>query len=157
MADEKQMKSAEATYKLLCQMLDENDWKYEKNDEKMVVHFIVQGDDIPMDFIAAIDADRYLIRIMSRLPFNFGEDARVAGAIVTGQVNYKLAEGSFEYDYTDGEVRFKLTSSYRDSLISKDLFNYMIQLACWTVDKYNDQFLLVAKGLLSADEFIAKL
>ena len=157
MADEKQMKSAEAAYKLLCDMLDEDDWKFERSDDKLAVRFIVQGEDIPMEFVAAIDPDRYLIRIVSRLPFHFGEDARVAGAIVTGQVNFKLAEGCFDYDFSDGEVRFKLTSSYRDSLISKELFNYMIRLACYTVDMYNDTFMLVAKGMLSADEFIAKL
>lgn len=157
MADEKQMKSARVMYDTLVKMLDENEWKYEKNEEKLVVHFLVQGEDIPMDFVLAIDPDRYLIRILSRLPFKFGEEERVAGAIVTGQINYKLAIGSFEYDFSDGEVTFKVTSSYRDSLISKELFNYLIQLSCYTVDKYNDQLLLVAKGMLSVDDFIAKL
>ena len=40
-----------------------------------------------------------------------------------------------------------------DSLISKDLFEYMIIIAIHTVDKYNDKFFMLAKGQMSIEEF----
>ena len=122
----------------------------------MVVTFTSAGDDIPMEFVVFIDTDRQLVRMLSRLPFKFPEDNRVNGAVATSYINYKLADGSFDYDYSTGEVTFRLTATFIDSLISEDLLLYMVACACYTVDEYNDKLLMVAKGMLPIDQFISE-
>lgn len=153
MADEKELKNAQTVYKALCDMLDEKGVRYEKVPEKMSVHFIMSGEDIPMDIVVAIDADRELIRMFSPLPFAFSEEKRVEGAIATCQANYKLVDGSFDYNIRDGRIIFRLTSSYAQSLISKELLAYMIACLCFTVDEYNDKFLMIDKGMLAIEDF----
>ncbi len=153
MADEKQLKNAQIVYKTLCDMMDERELHYEKTPEKLSVHFIMSGDDIPMDVVAVIDAERELIRMFSVLPFAFSEEKRAEGAIATCQANYKLVDGSFDYDIRDGRIIFRMTSSYVQSLISKELLAYMIACLCWTVDEYNDKFLMIDKGMLSIEDF----
>ncbi len=49
-----------------------------------------------------------------------------------------------------------MTSSYIDSLISKDVFEYMVAVASYTVDEYNDKFFMLAKGQLPIEEFFKK-
>ena len=156
MADENKLATAQAAYKTLLKALDAIDWKYDKNDEKLRIDFSVKGDDLPMSFIMLIDVDRQLVRLMSFLPFNFPEDKRLEGAIATSFVNYKLADGSFDYDITDGETSFRLTSSFRNSLISESLLRYMVQCAIYTVDKYNDKLFMIAKGMLSLENFLSE-
>ena len=64
------------------------------------------------------------------------------------------ADGSFDLDIRDGELSFKLTSSYMDSLLSKDALNYMFAMACMIVDRYNDRLVLVNEGLLNPFEVV---
>lgn len=156
MADEKQVRSARNVYDSLCEMLDEMKWRYNKFPEDLVVRFDVTGDDLPMQFVIAVDAERQLVRLLSPVPTKFGEDKRVEGAIATSQVNYKLADGSFDFSYEKGEVLFRMTSSFRDSLISKEMLSYMIRCACYTVDEYNDKFFMLAQGKMQIEDFFKK-
>ena len=156
MADENNIKQAKTVYNTLCKALDSKKWKYQRHPEDMVGTFTSTGDDIPMEFVVFIDSDRQLVRMLSRLPFKFPEDNRVDGAAATSYITYKLADGSFDYDYSTGEVTFRLTATFIDSLISEDLLLYMVACACYTVDEYNDKLLMVAKGMLPIDQFISE-
>ena len=156
MSDEKKMELAKQVYKTLCDAIENREWKFGKDEEKLLVHFGVNGDDIPMQFILVVDAERQLIRLMSPMPFKMSEAKRMEGAIATCAATYGMADGSFDYDLSDGEIVFRMTASFRESLIGEGLFQYMISCACAMVDKYNDMFLAIDKGLLSITDFIAK-
>ncbi len=157
MDDAKKSKNARSAFQTLLNALDGMDWKYDQDDEKLRVDFSVQGDDLPMDFTVMIDDDRQLVRLISFLPFKFPKETRVEGAIATSQINYKLADGSFDYDLTDGEVSFRQTSSFRASLISPKMLQLMVNCAACTVDDYNDRLFMLSKGVLSLDDFIRAL
>ncbi len=156
MADEKQLKKAKTVFDSLCSMLDGKKGRYDKHEDDLVVTFIVGGDDIPMHMIIKVDAERELVRLVSPIPVVFEDDKRVEGAIATSQVNYRLADGSFDYDFREGKVLFRMTSSFRDSLISEDLLEYMMGCASYTVDEYNDKFLMLAKGMIPLEYFFNK-
>ena len=156
MAEDMKLKNAQSVYKTLCDTLDARKWRYDKHPEDLIVRFEVVGEDLPMEFIAKIDVERELIRLVSFLPFKFSEAKRVEGAIATSQANFRLCDGSFDYNILDGKVNFRMTSSFRDSLISQELFAYMIDCACDTVDDFNDKFLMLDKGVLELEEFFKK-
>jgi len=156
MADATLMAKAKEIYNTLCVALDARKWKYQKDEEKLVIFFGVNGEDIPMQFVIVVDAERQLVRMMSPLPFKMREDKRMEGAIATCVANYGMVDGSFDINLADGAISFRLTASYRDSQISDKLFQYMISCTCVTVDKYNDQFMALDKGLISISDFIAK-
>ncbi len=128
----------------------------EKHEDDLVVTFILGGDDIPMQFVLNVDSDRQLIRLLSPIPVTFEGDKRIEGAIATCQANYRIADGSFDFDFKQGRILFRMTSSYIDSLISKDVFEYMVAVASYTVDEYNDKFFMLAKGQLPIEEFFKK-
>lgn len=156
MADEKKMELAQQVYQTLCEAIETRQWRYQKDEEKLLVHFGVSGDDIPMRFVIVVDADRQLIRSMSPLPFKMSESKRMEGAIATCVASYGMADGSFDYDLSDGTIVFRMTASFRESLIGEGLFQYMISCSCAMVDKYNEQFLAIDKGLMSIGDFIAR-
>lgn len=156
MSDAKKLKNAKNVYNTLCEMLDDIKFHYEKHEEDLVVTFTVTGDDLPMRFVLNVDAERELIRLISPIPVVFEGEKRLDGAIATCQVNYRLADGSFDYDYKAGKILFRMTSSFMDSLISKDLFEYMVAVSSHTIDEFNDKFLMLAKGALSVKDFFPK-
>ena len=156
MVDEKKMELAKQVYQTLCEAIERREWNFGKDEEKLLVHFGVSGDDIPMQFILIVDAERQLIRLMSPIPFKMSESKRMEGAIATCAASFGMADGSFDYDLSDGTIVFRMTASFRESLIGEGLFQYMISCSCAMVDKYNDQFLALDKGIMSITDFIAK-
>lgn len=157
MIDESKISLAKNIYDTLCEAIEKREWHFDKDEEEMVVHFSVSGDDIPMQFIMVVDAERQLIRLMSPMEFKMSESKRMDGAIATCVASYGLADGSFDYDLSDGTIIFRMTASFRESIIGEGLFQYMISCSCAIVDKYNDKFLAIDKGLMSINEFIASM
>lgn len=156
MEKEKKIKNAKQAYETLCAALDGMGWKYKRDDEKLLVRFGATGNDLSTSFIIMADIERQLIRLMGVLPFEMNEDKRVEGSIATNFANYKFADGSFDYNIGDGRIAFRMTATFYDSLIGTELCQYMIQCACHTIDKYNDQFLAISEGKLELADFIAK-
>ena len=148
------MKKAEEVYDTLCSMLDNIGWKYDKVEEKLMIKSGVKGEDLPIDFIVVVKPRNQVVQFISSMPFNMPEDKRVEGALAVCTANYGLVDGSFDYDLSDGQIVFRLTSSYRDSLLSEALFEYMIMVSASTIDKYNDRFFMLAKGMISLEQFI---
>jgi hypothetical protein len=155
------MIKAEAVFDTLIDMLDTRDWKYEKHEEKLLIKSCIKGDDIPIEFIVVVNPKNEVVQFISSLPFKMPEDKRVEGALAVCAANYTLLDGSFDYDIRDGKIIFRMTSSYRGSIfsenvifITKDLFEYMIMVAASTIDKYNDKFLMIAKGRMTVQQFM---
>ena len=148
---------AREIYEALCSAIDRHGWSYTRDEDQLLVHFGVQGEDIPMSFVLAVDADRQIVRLISLMPFRMKEDRRVDGAIITCAATRQLVNGSFDYDFANGSISFRMTASYRESAIGEGLFLYMIDSACESVDRFNDKFAAVNSGMLSVEDFLQSL
>ena len=148
------LQKAKSVYYSLIDMLDTRNWKYERHDDDLVIRSGIKGEDLPIEFIVYVKPKNQVVQFISTLPFNIPEDKRVEGAIAVCVANYGLVDGSFDYDVNDGEIRYRLTSSYRDSYLGADLFEYMIMCAASTVDNYNDRFFMLSKGMISIEDFM---
>lgn len=151
---EEKLQRAQRTFETLCQNLDEHEWHYEKDEEKLEIECGARGDDLPMDIRIIVDADRQLIILLSIMPFITPETKRLDTAIATSIVNNKLVDGSFDYDVTSGHMIFRMTSSFIDSEIDGEVFTYMLMVSCHTIDEYNDKFFMLGKGILPINKFI---
>lgn len=152
MTDAKLLKRAQKLYDTICQTLDNRNWKYEKDENNLLIGFGVNGDDIPMAFVIVVDPERQLIRCLCRLDTKFENEYIGLGNIACCYFTYMLADGSFDYDFMGNTVTFRITASFMDSIISEDLINYLIDTACNTVDDYNHHFDALAKGDMTLEE-----
>ncbi len=154
MADNNKLIYAREAYDGLCKSLDSIGWKYQRMDDELKIMFGVNGDDLPMTFLAIVDADRQLVRLISLLPFKMNKDKMVEGAVSVCAINYLLADGSFDLDLEEGNILFKLTSSFRNSLLGEETFKYMVAVACHTIDLYNDKLFDLSEGRLSMGDLL---
>lgn len=154
MADEITMQQAKATYDLLINSLDNMGLKYTRHDDDLVITLGMNGDDIPMELLLMVRAENKAISLISPMPFKMAEDKRVDGAIAVSVANYGIVNGCFDYDIADGEIRFRVVQSYIDSVLGAEVIRYMIAIAVGTVDKYNDRFLMLSKGMIDLQKFI---
>lgn len=151
---EEKLQRAQKTFETLCQNLDEHEWHYEIDEEKLEIECGARGEDLPMDIRIIVDTDRQLIILLSIMPFVTPETKRLDTAIATSIVNNKLVDGSFDYDVTSGHMIFRMTSSFIDSEIDGEVFTYMLMVSCRTIDEYNDKFFMLGKGILPINKFI---
>ena len=148
------MERSKKVYATLCEALDERNWKYEKVDDDLLVHFSVNGDDLPIQYIIFVDVDRQLIRLLSHMSFDMSEDKRIDGAIATCHATYGLRDGSFDYDLSDGKIVQRMTSAFLDNEVPVSVIQYMIDFTGAVVDKYNDKFFALNKGFLTIEKFL---
>lgn len=152
MAEEKYLKQAQSVYKTLCKALDDMGLKYEKNEEELSIESGAVGEDIPVDIRMMVNPNAKIVVFYSQMPFEIPEDKRVDMALAVTMVNYLLVDGSFDYDFINGRIVFRMTSSFIDSLIGDDLIQYMFYVSCKTVDDYNDKLSKIANGEMTLGE-----
>ena len=152
MMDNKNLKQARAAFVSLCNVLDADEWHYEKDADEMEIDCTAQGDDLPIPIRIRVDGERLLVSLYSRLPFTVSEDRRREMAVAVSRANYNMVDGSFDYDISNGYILFRITGSIRKSLIGENALRYLVYCACNTVDNYNDKFLMVAKSAMTCDE-----
>lgn len=148
------MVKAKEVYALLCSMLDNRDWKYDKIEEDLTIKSGVEGDDFSIEFIMRVNPRNEIVSFISWMPYKVSEQKRVDLALAICAANYGLADGSFDYDLSDGTILFRLTSSYKESTLSEALLEYMLMVGAGTVDKYNDKFFMLTKDMLTIQQFI---
>ena len=87
------------------------------------------------------------------LPLHVPEDRVLELALAVNGLNTMITGGYFLIDCFDGELEFRMTTSYADSVVGKDLFGYMISTAFENVDRYNDRFVFLIKEVVSLRDF----
>lgn len=142
------------TFETICAMLDAREWKYDRDDENMRIICRVTGEDLPVDVVFLVQEKQQVVTLLSPLPFKMAEEKRVDGALAVAVANYGLINGTFDYDLRDGEIRFRMVSSFLESDLNAELFAYMLICSVSTVDDYNDKFMMLNKGLMTLEQFI---
>ena len=91
MADEKYT-TAKVVYDTACEALTERGWKYEGDLETLRIKTGAVGEDLPMEIIIDVNADRQLFLVISPLPLKVPEDKRVDLAVAISVINNQLVE-----------------------------------------------------------------
>lgn len=152
--DEKNVQQAKKVYGTLLSALEKRGWTCKKNEEELMLEVGIVGDDLPMDLRVHVNADRQLVTLYCTMPFKLSDDAIVTGALAICYINDHLPDGSFDLDISTGRICFRLTFTFRESLISEEAFYYMLDCSTYVVDEFNDKLLMIGKGMLSLEDFV---
>ncbi len=149
-----EIRTAQDVFASICRMFDSLGWQYERHDNDLAVKCTVNGDDLPMDIVLIVHAERQLVTLLSPMPFPVPEERRRDMALAVAVANYGTVDGSFDFDLRTGEIRFRMTTSYIESNLSEAVFMYMTTCAAQVIDVYNDRFFMLSKGMLSVERFM---
>lgn len=155
MEDERKQKLAQNVYSNICSMFEDMNFNHERDDEKLVIRSTVHGDDIPMDMVIIVNPDAQTVSFFSPMPFKVPDDKISEMAIAIAIANNGLRNGSFDFDISDGKIIFRMTACYIDSILGKELYRMMLIVSSNTIDRYNDKFLMLSKGMISLEQFAA--
>ena len=156
MASEKDIYYANEAYKTVCAALDDMGWTYQKDEEKLMVSFGVNGENIPMTVGIVCNLDMQILQLISFMPFNAPSHRMSELASSICVINYRLAMGSFDLSLDDGTIMFKLSSSFRETLISTELVRSLIYVVCSTVDESNGDLFALCNGDVTLKNIMEK-
>jgi len=91
----------------LKRVFDENDWPYSQVDGAPVLVSELSGPEGRWDFYAQAVEEKDLVLLYSIAPERVPEERRLDVSEFLTKANYGLADGNFELDFDDGEVRYK--------------------------------------------------
>ena len=155
MVEEKvDLKTANLVYKQLCGALDDLEWTYTKDIEKLCVNFKIRGKHMPMEIKIKVNAERRLVLLLSLIPVEVAKNRRRAVGVAVSQANYRICDGSFDYSYLNGEIIFRMTLGYNGCNVGKEMIKYMISCACGTIDIMNNKFKVVAENNMTLDQIV---
>ncbi len=152
MADLKEIKLSQKNFEKICEMLDDSKWKYDKDEENLKIFSGTKGDDMRIDIKFELRPQLELAGLLSPMPFEVPEDKRSIMALAVSRANYGMVDGCFDYDYVNGRLLFRITLSYAGTVLSKDAYDYMLSVACTTVNTYNQKFLTVCQKNLTVKQ-----
>ncbi|MBQ5335120.1 MAG: YbjN domain-containing protein [Oscillospiraceae bacterium] len=154
MADEAARAHALKTFEILCKALDSHEWKYDKNEEGLVIDCGARGDDLPMPVKIRVREDRQLVCLVSHIPIEVPENKRIETAAAVSMVNYRLLNGCFEFDIQNGRLFFRMSTGFMGTVLSEEVFSYMLFVSLRIIDDYNDKFEALANGTIGLDAFL---
>ncbi len=140
-------------YKAVQAHLNRNNFKFDTHDDDLVISLTVNGEDLPIQTIVRFMDNRELMQVLCYMP-KAPEEKRVDVALAVAVANYGIVNGSFDYDMSDGELRFRVAQSYACGELTDDLIRYLLGISFNTTDKYNDRFFMLSKGMITLEQFI---
>lgn len=148
-------KLVKVCYENIKKALDKREWTYTQNEEKLLIKFSVYGEDLSSNYYFSISTEKETVTLTAYLPYRTPRNDTNALAQAIAVANSRFYNGVFEFNPKNREVSFRVSTFLLDGMeMSVDAVDYMIDVACDMVDKYDDKLFAVAKGYLSLEKYI---
>ena len=148
---------AKRAFETFCSMMDKREWNYEKDAENLRIETGARGDDLPISLKVAFDPDCALVLLYSPFAFNIPQEQMEQAALAICIINDNLIDGNFDLDVTNGRLCYRMSMSFRESLISEEAFDFFLGFAIHVTDEYNDKLLMLAKGMLTPGQLLEQI
>lgn len=156
--EQSRIETAAKNTEVLISMLEHRNLKYtieERTDVRTHIRIRFTGEDLPMTLHIILRTDRQIVSVLSAMPFRISEERLDDAALAVIAANHGLIDGSFDLNRKTGEIRFRLTSCFIGTVLSEELFAYLMFVSAETIDRYNDRFSDLNEGRLDLAGFLA--
>lgn len=157
-AEQNRIETVSRNTEVLISMLDRRELKYtieERSESRTHIRIRFTGEDLPISLHIILRTDRQIVSVLSAMPFHISGERMQDAAIAVTAANHGLIDGSFDLNMKTGEIRFRLTSCFIGTVLSEELFAYLVFVSAETIDRYNDRFSDLNEGKLDLAGFIA--
>ncbi len=107
--------------------------------------------------IIDVDEEGKKIIFFSIYPINVPVTIRKSMAEIMMRVNYTLFFGSYEMDFSDGEIRFKTSLIYEDIELTDKILEHIIKGNIVTLDTYFELFNSFISGKTTLEDVISQI
>ena len=142
---------SEELYKEIAAFLDEDGWNYDFEEEIGVVFTGVKlGNTLErVRIFIDIRDDKYLV--YAAMDSKCAEAFRLETAALLTRINYDVVYGSFDMDFSDGDIRFRFPVDCDGMLPSRDIVQDSVVLPALMMERFGDAIYRVMNGECSAE------
>ncbi len=153
--EDKILKNYQIISKYIVEIVKEQNWTYDYDeyDDYVSIEVAATSNEICVPLVMQVDIEREFFTAISVLPIPVPEDKQDEIAIAVNLINNYLVFGSFDYNYLEGAISYRFTSSYKESIISKSAYEFMIGIILTCLDTYTENLTKLAFGEITIDEF----
>lgn len=101
--------------------------------------------------------ERDLITLFSPLTFTAPEDGRQDIAMAMMVLNDVTYDGMWTINISNGDMEFRMTNSYCDSIVGKNCYKDMMSMAITANHKFAAKFFMIGKSAMSFEQFMNEL
>ena len=136
--------------------LDKQGWHHQQMQDRETVTLNLRTDisnyRLAFDFKEELD----LVILYVLHEQNVIESKRSEVAEYLTRANYGIVLGNYEMDFTDGEIRYKVSIDVEDGVLSEAMVENMISASIASVDRYFSGLMAIQYGDMSAIEAISR-
>jgi hypothetical protein len=141
---------------MIEQVLVEDDWHYERDEERDVVMLGVKCRNASLRLAFDAKEDKGVVVLYGLIDGRVPQQKLVEAAEFITRANYGLLVGNFEMDYGDGEVRFKVSVDVEGAELTPTMIRNMINYCVVTLNRYYPGLMGVLFGNLDPAEAAAE-
>lgn len=139
--------------RLVKNFLDEDDWHYSFDNEKGIFTFNLNlKNKLNKVSYQVLVRDTFYV-VYAICPMN-ADDCKAEMAEFISRANYGLFAGNFEFDFRDGEIRYKCYVGCNDTTPGKEEIRKSIYVPGSMFNRYGEGIVAVLFGLKSAEQAI---
>lgn len=157
MSEEMRMEQAKKVYEQLIQYFDARNYNYEKAEDQLAIVTGVQGEDIPIRLIYRVIPRLGAIHVYSPFRTQVSQDRSLDVAVALNVINARISFGAFALNSEDGTVFYRMSQKYDENLISKEVFDYLLDGAVMMIDSYNQDIEAFITGATDLEFFLNKV
>ena len=139
------------------QLLIEDDWSYQKNTDgdRCYSSAHCRGKNTQKVLILEANPPSSVIMCFVYSCLNVPKIFHASVAELVCRINHRLRVGNFDFDFTDGEVRFRHAFDIEDGELTQAMVSTMRDNALITSDNYYPAFMAIMYGNKTAQEALA--
>lgn len=126
-------------FDFLVQFLNEekSDWTYDRlGDDSTIITMGMQGNrDVEFQVVIDVKENEKVILVYSIFSIYAREDKKLIASELVNRLNYGLVLGNFEFDFTNGEIRFKNSCECKGIELSYEFLDNLILSCIVTLDR----------------------
>lgn len=134
-------------------MLDHFGYRYQEAGDDNIALSIRGPKGLHSFFITAADARDY-VRVIGSYGPAVPLERRGAVAEAISRANLSLGYGAFELDFSDGELRYRISVDMEGGLFAEKMADTMLGCSIHTLNRYSDAFYKVAFAEMEPEQAI---
>lgn len=142
-------------FSVLGQFLEEDGWHPQRVEDRHAYHMFFRGNNGETHCFARIRIDSEILMFYVVAPMKAPDNSFPGVVEFITRANYGLRIGNFEFDYQDGEIRYKSSIDFEKAGLTTQLVKNVIYPAVSTMDRYLPGLMSVMYGGKTAEEAIA--
>ena len=148
-------KNAEIAFETLGEWLEQDGWHPERIEQMHAYRMGLAGKHGRYLCVAEVRMQLQQLLFYVLVAAKVPEPRRLAVSEAIARANWGLRIGNLEFDFTDGEIRYKSSLDFEGELLSPTLIRNAIYPAVETMDHYLPALMAVAYGDKEPAEAIA--